>query len=600
MAESTEKTKETGVLAPSPTTTKEGQMSSYIRPQARKLHDPDVTLEEYLYYAQKTREIEKSYESPKLRWRQILRRNKEANDGIAESTAEVNGDGKDFQNDVNYSSPDARLQISDEEWINASRAFRTASSASCFFLITTDILGPYGVGFSLGTLGWGPGIALYTVFGFLAGYSGYLVWRVYLGVDSYQFPCRNYGDLAYRSLGTVGRHVTNILQAVALLLVLGQVTLQYGQNISQVSKFRLCYAVCPLLFTIVGLVLTQIRTLKAYGLVANFAVYLNLLVIFMTMGFISASPPNYAISVLGSAGGAVDPSTITPDAHGNYPAIFHYSKLPPGSLVGSVNGLLSGVLAYAGVQLFVEFMAEMRRPLDFIKAMWGAQFFIYTVYMAYGCFVYYYQGQYSYNPSYQGVSVYGWQAAGNILTLISALIAAGLYGNIGVKVLYNNVLMDLFKAPPLTTKKGKILYAAIVPIWWAIAFVIAAAIPDFFGFVSLMSASTLINLCYSLPPLYALGFAVKKNAIQFDRGEGFNPETGEVKRVDTGFRRLMRGFLAGGPLQIGINVWHVLYFLASLSMCGLGMYAAVEGMIEAFQTQQLSAFSCRSPLNLNA
>ncbi len=47
-----------------------------------------------------------------------------------------------------------------------------------------DILGPFGVGFSLGTLGWGPGIALFTVFGALAGYSGYLLWKMYLGLDS--------------------------------------------------------------------------------------------------------------------------------------------------------------------------------------------------------------------------------------------------------------------------------------------------------------------------------------------------------------------------------------------------------------------------------
>ena len=26
-----------------------------------------------------------------------------------------------------------------------------------FYLITTDVLGPYGVGFAMGTLGWGPG-----------------------------------------------------------------------------------------------------------------------------------------------------------------------------------------------------------------------------------------------------------------------------------------------------------------------------------------------------------------------------------------------------------------------------------------------------------
>jgi hypothetical protein len=42
----------------------------------------------------------------------------------------------------------------------------------------------------------------------------------------------------------------------------------------------------------------------------------------------------------------------------------------------------------------------------------------------------------SFNPSFQGVSVYGWQTAGNIITLICGLIAAGLYGNIGIKVRY--------------------------------------------------------------------------------------------------------------------------------------------------------------------
>ena len=54
---------------------------------------------------------------------------------------------------------------------------------------------------------------------------------------------------------------------------------------------------------------------------------------------------------------------------------------------------MQGVYAYGGAQLFIEFMAEMRRPTDFIKAMWGAQFFIYTCYMVYGCYVYYFQGQ---------------------------------------------------------------------------------------------------------------------------------------------------------------------------------------------------------------
>jgi hypothetical protein len=55
-----------------------------------------------------------------------------------------------------------------------------------------------------------------------------------------------------------------------------------------------------------------------------------------------------------------------------------------------------GVYAYAGAQLFIEFMAELRRPRDFLKAMWGAQFFIYSCYMIYGCYTYFWQGQYSF------------------------------------------------------------------------------------------------------------------------------------------------------------------------------------------------------------
>ncbi|TAQ85399.1 hypothetical protein B7494_g6290 [Chlorociboria aeruginascens] len=551
--------------------------STYIKPQGRKPHDPAVTFEEYYYYAQRTREEEKTIEAPSTNWKHILLRKKTETEFVLPAPN---------LEESNFTSSENRLEISDEEWTNASRAFRTASWGACFYLITTDILGPYGVGFALGTLGWGPGIAFFTIFGFFAGYSGYLIWRVFLGIDSHEFPAKNYGDLGFRTWGTTARYTTNIMQAIGLILLLGQVTIQFGENLSLVSKFKLCYIVCPLLFVIAGFFITQIRTLKSYGLVANMAVWLNLLVIFITMGVIANSPPNYAISVLGSAGSAVDPDSIKPDDAGNYPPVMHYSNLPPNGLVGSINGLLQGVLAYAGAQLFVEFLAEMRRPYDFIKAMWGAQFFIYSVYLIYGCFVYHFQGQYSFAPSYMGVSPYGWQTAGNMISLIAALIAAGLYGNIGIKVLYNNILMDLFNAPPLITTRGKFLYAAIVPLWWIVAFIIAAAIPDYFGFVAVMSASTLLNLTYTLPPFFALGFDIQKNALRPELGEGFDPTTGQVVRSGGTVTRWVRGFFSGGLFQVALNVWHAVYFLASLSMCGLGMYSAIMGMIEVFKNPQ--------------
>jgi len=241
-------------------------------------------------------------------------------------------------------------------------------------------------------------------------------------------------------------------------------------------------------------------------------------------------------------------------------------------------------------------MAEMRRPRDFIKAMWGAQFFIYSVYLIYGCYVYHYQGQYAYQISYQGVSVYGWQTVGNMLAVLSGLIAAGLYGNIGVKVLYNNIFMDLFKAPPLTTKAGKILWMIIIPIYWSIAFIVAASIPDYFGFVSVISAIAVIQFSYSFPPILALGYNIHLYAMLNSEGDGFDPHTGLIRRRDTGMRRWLRGFVSG-PWYM--NITHVLYAGGSLATAGLGMYAAVEGMIDAFKIPQVNSFSCTSPLDLS-
>jgi hypothetical protein len=174
-----------------------------------------------------------------------------------------------------------------------------------------------------------------------------------------------------------------------------------------------------------------------------------------------------------------------------------------------------------------------------------------------------------------GVSPYGWQTAGNMISLFAGLIAAGLYGNIGIKVLYNNVLIDIFNAPPLTTFRGKFIYGAIVPVWWIVAFIIAAAIPDYFGFVSIISASMLLNLTYTMPPFFVLGYDIQRHSIR--PGEGFDPVTGLVKSHESSFRRVIRGFFSGGKFQVAMNIWHLIYFLASLSMCGLGMYAAIEG-----------------------
>lgn len=145
------------------------------------------------------------------------------------------------------------------------------------------------------------------------------------------------------------------------------------------------------------------------------------------------SDPLYSASA-NSAGYSVNPVLVTPDDAGNYPPIQHSAGLQnPANFGAAINGLMQAVYAYGGAMLFTEFMSEMRRPHDFIKGMWGAQFFIYVCYMLSGLYMYGFQGQYVQNPSYLGNSPYAWQSVGNVLAMVTALIAAALYGNVGVK-----------------------------------------------------------------------------------------------------------------------------------------------------------------------
>ena len=218
-----------------------------------------------------------------------------------------------------------------------------------------------------------------------------------MNTDSFEFPAKNYGDLGFRIWGNWLRYIINILQALQLIISVGVIVISNGLSISQVSQFRLCYVVCCLIWAIVGFFSGQIRTLNKLGWLANFAVVLNLLIMFISMGVMAHSEPNYAAAQSGSSGAALGGASVAPDANGNYPPVQTYGSVPPSSngFIGSVNGLMNGVYAYAGAQLFIEFMAELQRPRDFLKAMWGAQFFIYACYIIYGSYVYHFQGQYS-------------------------------------------------------------------------------------------------------------------------------------------------------------------------------------------------------------
>lgn len=442
-------------------------------------------------------------------------------------------------------------------------------------------------------------MALYTVFAGMAGYSGYLLWDTFMGLDSYQFPLRSFGDIGYRLYGPWMRYLFNVLQSIQLILNVGLIVISNGEALSQVTKFNLCFIVCCLVWAIVGFLVGQIRTLQKFGWLANIAVWLNLICMFVTMGAAAHQPPNYGASSQ-SAGAVIDGGLlIQPDpVTGQFPPVTTSGGLPTaGGFYGSVSGAMQAVFAYGGSMVFPEFMAEMKRPKDFLTAMWAAQAFIYFWYMFYGLFMYGYQGQYTINPTYLGVSGYALQVVGDMFAMLSAVIAAALYGNIGVKVLYNNILVELFHLPPLTTKGGKFAWVALIPIYWSIAFIIAAAIPNFSGLTSVVAAFCILQFTYTFPPLLSVAYWIKKHALQ--DGEGFNPDNGQTVYHDGGARRVVRGFFFPGfatNKRFYMSLFNIFYFLGALALAGLGAYSAITVLKNAFAVSSTTSFTCHSPV----
>lgn len=188
-------------------------------------------------------------------------------------------------------------------------------------------------------------------------------------------------------------------------------------------------------------------------------------------------------------------------------------------------------------------MAEMRRPRDFWKSALCAQFFCFLMYMLFGLVCYMHQGQYSSilpNIDFQNQTLI---LVTNVIGLVTTMVAAVLYGNIGVKVFYENVLREYFKAPLMLSIRGRWIWTATVCAYWAVAFIIGSAIPNITALVTLVGAACILQFTYTFPPALLLGYWMQRDAMKADNpwAPGMQPGS---NRIDTwrDRSRWVRGF----------------------------------------------------------
>lgn len=99
--------------------------------------------------------------------------------------------------------------------------------------------------------------------------TGWQLWRMFIGLDSTRYPLRTYGDIAFRVYGSWARHGVDVLQSIQLVFNVGIIVLANGQGLSQVAKGKVCFSVLCVIWTVLGAILGQIRTLQRLGWIAK-------------------------------------------------------------------------------------------------------------------------------------------------------------------------------------------------------------------------------------------------------------------------------------------------------------------------------------------
>ncbi|KAI0086111.1 hypothetical protein BDY19DRAFT_908621 [Irpex rosettiformis] len=168
----------------------------------------------------------------------------------------------------------------DEDLISARRAL-SKSKLAVFYLITTDISGPFNALFAFSQVGYVSGVILYFVMSGVACYTGLILWKLFCAE---YYPVQMYADLEERIFGTWFKNLCTVLQSLQFIINVGTICLLKRTKHRPNLRPQRILLLCPN---------PHLVAFRNYGWFANMAVWLNLLTIFISMGVVAHSPPNF-------------------------------------------------------------------------------------------------------------------------------------------------------------------------------------------------------------------------------------------------------------------------------------------------------------------
>jgi hypothetical protein len=108
----------------------------------------------------------------------------------------------------------------------------------------------------------------------------------------------------------------------------------------------------------------------------------------------------------------------------------------------------------------------------------------------------------------------------------------------------------------------------MVVLYWSIAFVIGAAIPQIETIAGLVAAVCIMQFSYTFPPLFIVGFLVKRD-----------------------------GMFGGGMKLNLFKAANLVFFTCAAVLAGVGIYGSSISVKLAFENGVATSFGCESPVS---
>lgn len=276
-------------------------------------------------------------------------------------------------------------------------------------------------------------------------------------------------------LGAVFREFVGAAQVLLLIFVMGSHILTWTICMNTITG----HPMCTIIWSVIGVVILFFaglpRTLKSVSWLSIISCTSVLSAVMVTMVGIGVDPPQHG------------PLTIAT------------STASFASGFGSVTNI---IFSFSGHSAYFQFIAELKDPRDFVKALVFLQSADTTLYLVSAIVIYVYAGDQVVSPALGSASPTVAKVAWG-LAIPTILIAAVIYAHVTAKYIYVRALRNTRHLAGKTLV-GYATWAGILLILWILAWIVAESIPIFNDLLGLIASLFVSWFAYGLPAAFWL------------------------------------------------------------------------------------------------